>query len=102
MNVQNLSNDEDYRVNLILRVDVVNYTGVVGKEVKKIKMDNMLINPNADDSIDLPVTWREYSPHLQNDTTFQISCLATIKETDFEYYAQDDLRVKKPEIIVKV
>ncbi|XP_043465053.1 annulin-like isoform X2 [Leptopilina heterotoma] len=102
MKVENISSDEDYRVNLILRVDVVSHRGIVGRDVKKIKIDDMLMKPNQDETIDLPVTWEEYSPHLQNDTNFQISCLATIDETNYEYYAQDDVAVKKPDIIVRI
>lgn len=29
---------------------------------------------------------------------FNISCMASVKDTDFEYFAQDDFRVRKPDI----
>ncbi|XP_043465051.1 annulin-like [Leptopilina heterotoma] len=102
MKVENISSEEDFRVKLILRVAVVSYRGIVTKYVKRLKMNDILMKQNQKKKIDLPVTWKEYFPYLQHDTNFQISCLASVHGTNYEYYAKDNVAVKKPGIIVKI
>lgn len=48
------------------------------------------------------VTWEEYAPHLMDQAAFNIACLATVHDTNFEYFAQDDFRVRKPDIKIQV
>lgn len=31
-----------------------------------------------------------------------LACLAKVKETEFEYFAQDDFRCRKPDIAIEV
>jgi hypothetical protein len=33
---------------------------------------------------------------------FNIACMATVHDTNYEYFAQDDFRVRKPDIKIKV
>lgn len=46
--------------------------------------------------------YEEYEKRLIDQCTFQIACLATIEDTKFEYYAQDDFRVRKPDIKINL
>ena len=54
------------------------------------------------DELIMPVSYSEYAPELADQCAFNIACLANVKETDFEYFAQDDFRCRKPDIVVKV
>ena len=48
------------------------------------------------------MTWEEYAPRLMDQAAFNIACLATVHDTNFEYFAQDDFRVRKPDIKIQV
>lgn len=82
---------------VILRVETVLYTGRVGDPVKRLHIDR-LVRPGVLEEIRMDVSWEEYSPRLLDQCAFNISCLATVKDTNFEYFAQDDFRVRKPDI----
>lgn len=86
---------------MILRVEVVLYTGKVGDPVKKSETDR-LVKPRAQDEVRLNLSWEEYGPRLLSQCAFNIACLATVKNTNFEYFAQDDFRVLKPTIDIEV
>ncbi|XP_011169553.1 annulin isoform X1 [Solenopsis invicta] len=87
----------EYRVSVILRVETVLYTGRVGDPVKRLHIDR-LVRPGVLDEIRMDVSWEEYGPRLLDQCAFNIACLATVKDTNFEYFAQDDFRVRKPDI----
>lgn len=46
----------------------------------------------------LEVTFNEYFEKLLDQSAFNISCMATVDDTDYDYFAQDDFRVRKPDI----
>lgn len=50
----------------------------------------------------MDVTYSEYVTKLVDQCAFNIACMATVKDTNFEYFAQDDFRVRKPDIKIKV
>ncbi|XP_003395644.1 annulin isoform X1 [Bombus terrestris] len=95
--IKNRSNYNEYEVSVILRVETVLYTGRVGDPVKRLNIDR-LVRPGVLEEVRMDVSWEEYGPRLLNQCAFNISCLATIKDTNFEYFAQDDFRVRKPDI----
>ena len=99
--MKNRSSEVEYRVSVILRVEVVLYTGRVGDPVKRSETDR-LVKPGDVEEVRLDLTWDEYGPRLLNQCAFNIACLATVKDTNFEYFAQDDFRVRKPDIKIKV
>ena len=82
-------------------METVTYTGKVGDDVKKSDTE-VTIKQRSMEEVTLNVSWDEYSPRLLDQCAFNISCLATVHETNFEYYAQDDFRVRKPDIKIKV
>lgn len=91
----------EYRVSVILRVETVMYTGRVGEPVKRLHVDR-LVRPGVLEEIRMDVSWEEYGPRLLDQCAFNIACLATVKDTNFEYFAQDDFRVRKPDIKITV
>ncbi|XP_029048718.1 annulin isoform X1 [Osmia bicornis bicornis] len=95
--IKNRSSYNEYRVSVILRVETVLYTGRVGDPVKRLSMDR-LVKPGVLEEVRMDVSWEEYGPRLLNQCAFNIACLATVKDTNFEYFAQDDFRVRKPDI----
>ncbi|KAI5705335.1 hypothetical protein M8J75_013984 [Diaphorina citri] len=99
--MNNKSRDQDYTVTVILRVDAVTYTGKVGDSVKKTKED-VVVKRGKSEEIVLHVSYEEYYKRLVDQADFNIACLATVHDTNFEYFAQDDFRVRKPDIRLKI
>jgi hypothetical protein len=54
------------------------------------------------EEVKLDVSYDEYCKRLVDQCAFSISCMATVHDTNYEYYAQDDFRVRKPDIEIKV
>ena len=123
MSVSNKNQDKNYNVSVTLRVDSVLYTGKPKSLVKKEKFDHVIAPVSCNLNFDLfgdvaqfiigfsvysaaeemvmYVTFKEYAPHLADQCAFNIACLANVVETDFEYFAQDDFRVRKPDIRIQ-
>lgn len=99
--IKNRNPTVEYRVSVILRVETVLYTGRVGDPVKRLNVDR-LVRPMVLEEIRMDVSWEEYGPRLLDQCAFNIACLATVKDTNFEYFAQDDFRVRKPDIKITV
>lgn len=99
--MKNRSKDKDYTVNVVLRVDCVLYTGRVPHAVKRENYQKK-IKSKTTEELRLTVTYEEYVKRLLDQCAFNIACLATIEDTKFEYFAQDDFRVRKPDIKIKL
>ncbi|VEN38690.1 unnamed protein product [Callosobruchus maculatus] len=97
MEIKNRSSSKEYKVTVTLRVDVVSYTGRIGDNVKSDTFA-VSIKPSSTHEVKLPVTYEEYSKQLLDQSAFTISCMATIEDSKFEYFAQDDFRIRKPDI----
>ncbi|KAK8749209.1 hypothetical protein OTU49_015733 [Cherax quadricarinatus] len=97
--VQNKS-DKEYDVEILLRADTVLYTGVTKDLVKKHTQD-LLIKPYSKETVVLEVNFNEYYCKLANQCAFNLVCLGKVKQTNFEYFAQDDFRCRKPDIKVE-
>ncbi|CAB3230840.1 unnamed protein product [Arctia plantaginis] len=101
LHIKNRSVAESHQVKGILRVDTVTYTGVTGDGVKRSEF-NMKIGPGAKEDVKMMVTFDEYYKKLVDQASFNITCLATIVETHFDYIAQDDFRVRNPDIKISI
>lgn len=97
LQVKNRSPDKTYLVNGSLHVETVLYTGKQRDSVKSINFERN-VAPETIELITLDVTFLEYYKKLLDQAAFNISCMASVKDTDFEYFAQDDFRVRKPDI----
>ncbi|CAG9771686.1 unnamed protein product [Ceutorhynchus assimilis] len=95
--MRNRSKTREYCVSVILRVDVVTYMGKVGDSVKKDYFKTF-VKPESTHEVKLTVRYDEYGKRIIDQCAFNISCLASIEDTKFEYYAQDDFRIRKPDI----
>ncbi|XP_012267680.2 annulin isoform X2 [Athalia rosae] len=99
--MKNNSRTKEYHVSVIIRVEAVLYTGRVGDAVKRAEITRT-VEPGTTEQVRLDVSWEEYGPRLLDQCAFNIACLATVKDSNFEYFAQDDFRVRKPDIIIQV
>lgn len=48
------------------------------------------------------LTYFDYGNEVKSQNVFNISCLANVVGTDYEYFGQDDFRVRKPDIMFDV
>lgn len=97
LQIKNRSATTSYVVSGNLNVDSVLYTGKKRDVVKAITFDEEL-GPNTIQTIRMEVTFHEYFKKLLDQAAFNISCMAKVHGTEFDYFAQDDFRVRKPDI----
>ncbi|XP_037037694.1 annulin isoform X2 [Bradysia coprophila] len=97
LQVKNRSDEKAYDVVGSLHVETVLYTGKQRDKVKSTTFD-INIPPNSLKLIEMEVTFDEYFGKLMDQAAFNISCMANVRDTDYEYFAQDDFRVRKPDI----
>ena len=81
----NKNRGKDYTVEVTLRVDSVLYTGTIKGNVKQEKFERT-VKAGTAQNITMPVTYQEYAPELSDQCAFNISCLASVKETDYEFF----------------
>lgn len=99
--MRNRSDINPYTVSGTLHVDSVLYTGKQRESVKSVKFERT-IPPNTVEFIKMEVAFHEYFTKLLDQAAFNISCMASVKDTDFDYFAQDDFRVRKPDIKITI
>lgn len=97
LDMKNKNKSKEYIVTVILRVEVVTYTGKIGDNVKKDTFKST-IKPDSVEEVKMTLTYEDYGKRLIDQCAFNVSCLASIEDTKFEYYAQDDFRIRKPDI----
>lgn len=97
LQIKNRSETTSYIVSGNLNVDSILYTGKKRDVVKAITFDEELA-PNTIQTIRMEVTFHEYFKKLLDQAAFNISCMAKVHGTEFDYFAQDDFRVRKPDI----
>jgi len=95
--VSNRNPTKEYTVSVTLRVESTDYTGKVKGLVKRQKFDEV-IRPGFLEKLEMMVTYDEYAPELSDQANFNIGCLASVVDTDYEFFTQDDFRVRKPDI----
>lgn len=101
LHIRNRSTIDQYQVKGVLRVDTVTYTGITGDGVKRYEFD-MKIQPEQKETVQMLVTFDDYYKKLIDQASFNIACLATIVEKQFDYFAQDDFRVRNPDIKITI
>lgn len=98
LKAKNRSDEKEHKIHATIRVEVTTYTGkVVGDVVKRESFD-FTLKPDAETELALPIKYEDYAKRLVDQSSFVISCLASIEDTKYEYYAQDEFRVRKPDI----
>ncbi|CAG7674590.1 unnamed protein product [Allacma fusca] len=97
LQIKNVSPTKQFDVKGFIRVDSQLYTGkrkdlVVKKDIQR------KILPRTVDEVTFEVTYEQYSKALTPEGAFNAACLVSVVQTNFEYFAQDDFRVRKPDI----
>lgn len=99
--MKNRSFDTTYRISGTLLVESILYTGRNRDEIKSVNFDED-IAPESVQMIEMEVTFIDYYKKLLDQAAFNISCIARVHETDYDYYAQDDFRVRKPDVKIRL
>lgn len=97
LNIKNKSIEKKHTVNGNLVVEAILYTGKNRHEVKSLKFSEVL-EPNSEKNVTLEVKFVEYYKKLMDQSAFNIACMTSVEDTEYEYFAQDDFRVRKPDI----
>ncbi|XP_054723069.1 annulin-like [Uloborus diversus] len=92
---------DEYMVHISLHVHSALYTGQCKKLIKKDEFEIQL-GPGVEQEMTMEVSYNEYEKSLVDQCTFIISAVAHVKETGFDYCAQDDFRVRMPDIGIQV
>ncbi|KAF0303147.1 Annulin [Amphibalanus amphitrite] len=101
LRVENRSEDRPYTVSAHLRVDTQLYTGRTGQFVKKNNY-RFQVEPGNEEEISMPVSYDEYYDQLVDQSAFRIAAIVGVVDTDYEYFASDDFRVRKPDIRIEL
>ncbi|KAG7311372.1 hypothetical protein JYU34_002411 [Plutella xylostella] len=101
LHIKNRSHYSPHQVKGVLRVDTVTYTGITGDGVKRYEFD-LSMAPEGKEQVQLLVTFDDYYKKLVDQASFNIACLASIVDTKFDYFAQDDFRVRNPDIKISI
>lgn len=101
LQIKNRSPQNSYRVSGVLNVESILYTGRNRDRVKAVDFDQN-IPPESVEMIEMEVTFYDYYKKLMDQASFNISCIAKVHETDYDYYAEDDFRVRKPDVRIKL
>ena len=99
--MKNRSSKAKYRVTVNLRVEAISYNQFEKKFVKKLKIDRFM-GPGVLDEVRLHLIWEEYYPKLLDQYIFITTCLATVKDIDYDYFDQLSFQLRKPDIKIKV
>lgn len=100
LEVKNKSTENTHQVSGTLHVETVLYTGKNKEPIKSNSFD-LTLEPKQSEIVEVEVSFDEYYGKLLAQSAFNISCLATVKDTEYDYFAQDDFRVRKPDIKIK-
>ncbi|KAB0798564.1 hypothetical protein PPYR_09557 [Photinus pyralis] len=95
--MRNVSKSKDYTVMVTLRIDAITYTGKVGECIKQDRF-KVLVKAESSTELQTSAAYHEYSKKLMDQAAFNVGCLASVEDTNFEYYTQDEFRVRKPDI----
>lgn len=101
LQIKNRSTQYSYRVSGLLAVDSIQYTGRNRDRIKAIDFDQN-IPPESVDVIEMEVTFYDYFKKLTDQGAFNISCIAKVHDTGYDYFAEDDFRVRKPDVRIKL
>ncbi|KAK3873095.1 hypothetical protein Pcinc_021851 [Petrolisthes cinctipes] len=92
--------EKEYDVEVVLRADTMFYTGRTKTMVKRHRQ-HLNLKPFSKETVMLEVSFEEYYSKLENQCAFNLSCLCKVEQTQFEYFAKDDFRCRKPDIKVE-
>lgn len=100
LSARNKNPTKEYNAHVVMRVESTHYTGNKRKPVKASQFD-VIIKPNSREEVGLEVTYQDYEKVLLDQAIFNISAMATLRETKFDFFAQDDFRVRMPDVKIE-
>lgn len=100
LEVKNKVADKTHTVTGALNVDSVRYTGDSRVSIKT-KHFEIEVAPMSVQQVQVQVEFEEYFKRLLPQSAFNISCMAKVKDTEYDYFAGDDFRVRKPDIKIR-
>ncbi|XP_054775150.2 coagulation factor XIII A chain-like [Lytechinus pictus] len=96
--IANLS-DESRKVTVIITLHSTMYTGVIGHQIKRKKLE-LELGPRDHVQQSLSVLVDDYIDKLEEQGLLTIFALLTVKETDKTISKREDIRVKMPDLTV--
>ncbi|KAL1401749.1 hypothetical protein pipiens_006383 [Culex pipiens pipiens] len=101
VNIKNNSSESGYPVEGIVHVDTILYNGTGRKPLKAMPF-NVQVDPDSTASVELNVEFEEYHSVVLDQAYFKILCSASIEGTTYEFFRQDDYRVRRPDIKINL
>ncbi|CAN8024179.1 unnamed protein product [Ixodes persulcatus] len=90
-----------YPAQVIIRVEVMSYTGA-NKIIIKVKNYNVMLPPGETQLVALPIAYEDYARHLYSQCLFNICTIASIREVKYDYIAQHDFMVRLPQVKINI
>ncbi|KRT84321.1 hypothetical protein AMK59_767, partial [Oryctes borbonicus] len=97
LEMKNRTRIKDYNVNITLRVESIHYIGKIKDLVKKDEY-KVMVKMESIHEVKLDVKYEEYCKKLTEQGAFVMSCMATVADTKFDFFTQNDFKVTKPNI----
>ncbi|XP_055638668.1 annulin-like [Toxorhynchites rutilus septentrionalis] len=97
LKMNNHSDENTHPIEGIVHVDTILYTGKFRKPLKAMPF-NTVLDPNSSGVQELHVEFDEYFSNVLDQAYFKIICSASVEGTNYEYFAQEDYRLRKPDI----
>ncbi|XP_062552204.1 annulin-like [Armigeres subalbatus] len=101
LNIKNSSDNATYPIEGIVHVDTVLYTGKLRTPLKALPFE-VEVEPNTTSTVELHVEFDEYYQNVLDQAYFRITCSASVRGTNYEYFAQENYRVRKPDIKINL
>ncbi|KAG1715028.1 Annulin [Nymphon striatum] len=99
--MKNKNWNKTFTVRVILRIVTMMYNGQLKNLVKKQESE-IKLKPNSSEFSTMDVSYEDYNKHLVDQSAFHISTVCKVQESGFDYFAQDDFRIKSPDIQIQV
>ncbi|XP_042909148.1 annulin [Parasteatoda tepidariorum] len=93
--------NKTYTVKGALAVHTTFYTGQLKESVKREKF-KVKVSEGTEQEVTMQVSYDDYEKDLVDQGSFNMIAMAEVVETGFDYFAQDDFRVRKPDIKIEV
>ncbi|XP_076469989.1 hemocyte protein-glutamine gamma-glutamyltransferase-like, partial [Babylonia areolata] len=77
------------------------YTGVVGEEVARQKIDNVKVKPGESKTVTVKVEPDSYLGQLKDCCMLSLSAMARVWETQQVFTRKDSIRLRKPHLAIK-
>lgn len=101
LKASNKTEDKNYSLKINLRVDSSSYNGKLMQLVKRDGFE-ITLSPGVEQEMTMNVQYSEYAKALTDQGIFSVCASAHVLETGFDFFAQDDFRLRMPHISVQI